>query len=227
MDLAPRTRLHERVTAALLADPRVAEVRLAGSLAGPRSDEHSDVDLVAVLRDDVVDRDFFFALPALMDEVGPNVPGWGFHALPDTYVGTFHYDDQPLFWGVDVECSASLHVDGTDLLTTYRWEQIYKMWIHAAKYAVRGDGYIDAVAGLTARHVDVPMPASASADRLLAVLDAIRGLKAQRGDPYEAFHARCVALCGELRHPDRWVTGQPLDPEFDETLLQGAIRPRT
>jgi len=199
LDLAARALLQERVTATLRGDPRVVDVLLVGSLATGRSDEWSDIDLVAVLRDDVADRDFFFDLPALMDGVGPNVAGWGFVGFPGTYIGTFHFDDQPLFWGVDVMCSSPIHVDGADLLATYRWEQIYKMWIQAAKYAARADAKIDEVAERTALHVEVAMPPSATVDRLAALLDAIRVRKEQQGDPYEAFHARCVELCALLR----------------------------
>jgi hypothetical protein len=199
MDVALRARLRDQVTEALRSDPRVADVRPAGSLAGGKADAYSDIDLVAVLRDGVADRDFFFDVPSLMATIGPSVPGWGFTALPDLYVATFHFDAYPLFWQVDVDCLSDTHVDGADLSSTYRWEQIYKTWIGAAKQTMRALDKRAEVAGLTARHVDFTMPPTSDFDELSALLDAIRLRKIERGDPYEALHARCAALLEELR----------------------------
>lgn len=197
--LGRRGELLDRVTEVLLADERVVRVELSGSLNGGKADEFSDIDLRGHLSEGVVDRNFFLDVPRLMERVGPSVVGWGFTALPDEYVATFHFDEYPLFWGVDIACVSSVHEDGSDLMSVYRWEQIYKMWILAAKYLARSEAKVSDVQRLVERHAEVTTPASTTAARLCSLLAGIEERKLARGDPYEALHHRCVALANSLR----------------------------
>lgn len=178
----------------LEADERVISVTLAGSLNGGKSDEFSDIDLSVELRRGIEDRAFFFDVPRLLEPLGESVSGWGFNCLPHTYVATFNFADYPLFWKVDVECRSDAHVDGSDLLTQYRWEQIYKMWMDAAKQAARAQVKLEGVRTLLAKHVDVDEAPSTSAEQLRALLNAIRERKIAKGDPYEDLHRRCEEL---------------------------------
>jgi len=197
--LPRRDDLRRIVTEALVADSRVEVVGLIGSLHNGKSDAFSDIDLEVGLRRGVVDREFFLDLPRVLGDVGSTVPGWGFHALPETYVATFHFDDYPLFWSVDIACVGDVHVDGSDLIFQYRWEQIYKVWLLAAKYIARGQLKLAEVWRLVERHVSVELVPSAEVERLAALLDGIERRKIDRGDPYEGLHRRCVELANDLR----------------------------
>jgi hypothetical protein len=89
--------------------------------------------------------------------------------------------------------------DPRDLLQTYRWEQIYKVWLSAAKATVRSQARVDYVEDLVARHQPVaPTPAYNGIARLRALLDAIRVRKIDKGDPYQRLHQRCEDLLDVL-----------------------------
>ena len=197
-ELPRRSELLERVMDALRADERVVRTDLIGSLNGGKADEFSDIDVAAHLATGTVDRQFFFDVPALLTTVGPAVAGWGFTSLPDQYVATFHFDDWPLLWGVDVACVSDTHVDGSDLVSEYRWEQIYKMWVLAAKYVARGDAKLADVQRLVERHAEIDLKESNAADRLRGLLAGIESRKRERGDPYLLLHNRCLALAEAL-----------------------------
>ena len=169
-----------------------------GSLATGKPDEFSDIDVQVDLKSGVEDRAFFFDVPGLMAGVGSAVSGWGFITLPDLYVATFLFDDAPLFWAVDIACVSDTHTDGSDLISVYRWEQIYKMWLAAAKGHARASAKLADVRALVVRHTPVEDVASTSAAELRAVLDGIRQRKIDRGDPYEELHARCEDLLQQL-----------------------------
>jgi len=173
-------------------------VDLAGSLRDGKNDEFSDIDITVTVNQDVNDRDFFFALPDLLRPIGGTVRGWGFHALPDQYVATFLFEDFPLFWGVDIARAGGAQQDGSDLVPIYRWEQIYKMWILAAKYIARGEAKFGDVHRRVARHVEVSVPPSTAAARLAELLSGIEARKIDRGDPYQSLHARYVELAASL-----------------------------
>lgn len=197
-ELPRRDELLERAGTALSADERVVGVDVIGSLSEGKADEFSDIDLGVRLRSGVIDREFFFEVPSLLASVGPGVAGWGFTSLPSRYVATFHFDEYPLLWSVDVACISDVHVDGADLLSEYRWEQIYKMWIGAVKYVARGEAKVADVQRLVTRHVEIDLPASNMAARLRALLVGIEGRKRERGDPYAFLHQRCLALADSL-----------------------------
>ena len=196
--LRRREELAERAAKALRSDERVASVGVIGSLNEGKADEFSDIDLGVQLRSGVVDREFFFDVPSVLASVGSGVPGWGFTSLPNQYVATFHFDDYPLLWSVDVACTSDVHVDGSDLLSEYRWEQIYKMWIAAVKYVVRGETKLADVHRLVTRHVKIEVAESNVAERLRALLAGVEDRKRSRGDPYSDLHQRCVALLDSL-----------------------------
>jgi predicted nucleotidyltransferase len=193
-----REQLAERVAGALRADERVVSVGLIGSLNGGKADEFSDIDLGVHLRGGVADREFFLDVPSVLVPVGSAVAGWGFTSLPDEYVATFHFDDYPLLWSVDVACISDVHVDGSDLVSEYRWEQIYKMWIGAVKCVARGETKVADVHRLVARHVSVEVPESNFVEQLSALLAGIESRKRASGDPYLAMHRRCEELLKSL-----------------------------
>lgn len=195
-DVSQRDALALSVREALQRDARVDTVTFFGSLATGRSDVFSDIDLVAQLRPGVIDRHFFADLPLVLADVGPAVAGWSFQALgAGTYGGCFLFDEHPLFWEVDIACISPDPTDPTDLLQTYRWEQIYKVWLSAAKAIARAQARVDYVENLVARHQPVaPTPAYDGTGRLRALLDAIRLRKIEKGDPYERLHERCEEL---------------------------------
>ena len=106
--------------------------------------------------------------------------------------------DYPLFWSVDVVCTSDTHVDGADLLAVYRWEQIYKTWILAAKLCARAEAKLDDVYGLVARHAQVERISPSMQQQLGALLAGIRDRKVSRGDPFDALHRRCEELLHEM-----------------------------
>ncbi|HUP86722.1 MAG TPA: nucleotidyltransferase domain-containing protein [Acidimicrobiales bacterium] len=195
-DVSQREALAAKVRELLERDDRVDTVAFFGSLATGKSDEFSDIDLVAKLRPGIVDRDFFADLPLVVADVGPSVAGWSFQALSTgSYGGSFLFDEYPLFWEVDIACISTDPTDPTDLLQTYRWEQIYKVWLSAVKAVARAQARVDYVEGLVARHQPVaPTPAHNGTTRLRALLDAIRLRKVEKGDPYQRLHERCEEL---------------------------------
>lgn len=204
LDVARRQELVERVHAALVADDRVESAELFGSIANGGADEFSDIDIFANLRDDVLDRDFFYDLPAVVAPVGTAVHGWSFAALTNgQYGGSFLFDEYPLLWGVDIGCRSVLHVDATALLDTYRWEQIYKVWIVALKSAARAEAKMRVLTSLVERYYPVAMQQQPPQwiGHLAAVLEAIERRKVERGDPYEHLHRRCLETLDAVGRP--------------------------
>jgi len=197
-DPARRLALASRVLGVLNADHRVSHAELIGSLAGGRTDRYSDIDIRARVQG-CTDRDLFFALPELMAEVGPLlIEGWGFVAFPDAYIATFTFDAHPLFWQVDIWCDADEHVDGSDLLRVSRWEQLFKVWIHAAKLEARAGDYADTLQRFLARRVDVSPVVREPARRLTQLLDALVAASQARGVPYEPVEAACREILANV-----------------------------
>ncbi|MGI8792716.1 MAG: nucleotidyltransferase domain-containing protein [Acidimicrobiales bacterium] len=196
-DPGAREALSERVTEMLLGDERVASVRPFGSLVSGKADEFSDIDLMAHLRPGVVDRAFWADLPEVLGQIGPAVSGWSFQAInTQQYGASFFFDDHPLFWVVDIGCVADSPTDPSDLLATYRWEQIYKMWIGAARSVARSDARLRSLRRQVERHHPVEEIAEPDTPirELRVLLDGIEHRKIQNGDPYEHLHRRCSEL---------------------------------
>lgn len=191
-----RAALTDQVLMLLQAEPFVQSAELYGSLANGTGDRYADIDLVVQL-DSVSDRTFAFALPRILRPLGPFlVEGWGVGFLPDTYIRTFYFSNQPLFWHVDIGCVSDQHEDGSDLKQQYHWPQIFKMWIDVVKDLVRGQDRVDTLTQHIARWGDVSSVTGTSAQRLGLLLDLCAERARSRGAPYEALYERCV----ELRH---------------------------
>jgi predicted nucleotidyltransferase len=215
-DLALRDALGTRVTRVLEADPRVSSLELTGSLARGGADIYSDVDLIAHLEPGIVDRDFFFDLPAVMDAVGPRViDGWGFAALPRHYVGTYYFPSLPLFWHVDIDCAPAAvewHVDATDLFDVKRWEQRFKMWIEAVQRLLRVEKYGSAekqqnfeayLADMKmriAKRMDLSSVAGTPREQLSRLLELEAAWHRAQGLGDEGVFAACDSLRREVLH---------------------------
>jgi hypothetical protein len=192
-----RAELADRVLAALMDDRRVSVVEPFGSLAGGKSDEFTVIDVLVHLRPGVVDRQFWEDLPEVLRAVGPAVHGWSFQALAaGQYGASFLFDDYPLFWAVDVGIVSDRPTDPSDLISTYRWEQIYKVWLGAAKAVARSKKRLDDVRRLVEKHQPVATtPESDTAiEDLRKLLAAIERRKRDLGDPYQDLHERCREL---------------------------------
>jgi hypothetical protein len=213
-DVARRDALLATATRVLEADSRVTGVTLKGSLSTGTADLYSDIDLVAHLKPGVIDRDFFFASPAVVDAIGPRViDGWGFAALPAHYVSTFYFPNLPLFWHVDVDCapaSAEWHVDGADLFQVKRWEQRFKMWIEAVQLLLRSEKYGDEQHGASfdayladlkmrvGKRMDLSSVAGAPEEQLSRLLELEIGWHKAEGLGEETVFAACMALRDEV-----------------------------
>lgn len=197
-DLSRRHKLKERVVQLLTAMPEVTEVHEVGSLTS-QGDRLSDIDFhvrVAGLSD----RAFAEALPPRLGAIGSYlIEGWGLGRLPDDYVRTLYFDDQPLFWHIDVHCSSAEHVDGTDLLREYHGPQIFKMWIATVKHLLRGNtAEVDAFVQHIDRWSDTSALSGTPAARLGASLDLCAARAKDRGAPYGDVYARCAELHAEF-----------------------------
>jgi predicted nucleotidyltransferase len=203
-DVARRVELTARVTDALVADPRVGAVEPFGSLVNGKADKYSDVDLLVHLHPGVVDRDLWADLPEVLRPVGSAVHGWSFQALGGgQYGASFLFDDYPLFWAVDIGCVTNEPTDPSDVMSTYRWEQIYKVWLSAAKAVARSRDRLKDVRVLVEKHqpvLEVQAP-DAPLEELRHLLDAIERRKISRGDPYEHLHNRCLELLRSMSEP--------------------------
>ena len=201
LDPAVRLTLSALVTEALLADDRADRVVPFGSLAGGKVDEFSDIDLMVHLKPGVVDRHFWADLPEVLRPIGPAVCGWSFQAIgAGRYGACFLFDDYPLFWEVDIGCVAETPTDPADLLTTYRWEQIYKVWLGAAKSVARSRARLKDLRELVERHhpVEEVGGSDLAIGQLRALLDSIERRKIERSDPYVHLHRRCHELLDGL-----------------------------
>lgn len=206
LDVARRDQLVDTLQRSLLADDRVESVELFGSLSRGDCDQFSDIDMQVHLHPGMSDRELFEDLPVIVSAVGGTVDGWSFSALASgAYGASFMFDDYPLFWSADIGCLGDqMDGDPTELLRTYRWEQIYSGWLGALKAAARAEEALGKVSDLVARHVPIEPVATAPVwlERARAVLDAIEQRKIARGDPYEDLHARCLDLLETLAPAD-------------------------
>jgi hypothetical protein len=206
-DIGRRDQLVKMLQRVVLSDDRVESVELFGGLSRGDCDQFSDIDMQVHLHPGASDRELFEDLPAIVGAVGGGtVDGWSFSALASgMYGASFMFDDYPLFWSADIGCLGE-QVDGepTELLSTYRWEQIYSVWLGALKAAARAEEALGKVSDLVARHAPIESVATAPVwlGRARAVLDAIEQRKIARGDPYEDLHDRCVDLLETLAPVD-------------------------
>ena len=148
---------------------------LRGSLATSQADEFSDIDIAV----DVSGADnghFATTVPAALHARLPVLfSDWAPSLLPDQYVQSCFLENTPIFWNVDVECTATPHVPSLQRVTVNHHDHLLKLWVLDAKYVLRGDARAEAqVRRLAARVLPAAEAATAAPGVLMRrVLDEL------------------------------------------------------
>lgn len=192
-ELDKREQLVEKVLARLASDKRVEKVELIGSLAKGNGDCYSDMDVAAHVSG-ISDRDFAELVPDLLRPIGPTlVEGWGLGFLPETFIRTLYFEHYPLFWHIDVSCLSGRHSDGNDILESYHWPQIFKIWLSVVKEYLRGQDQIEYLTSLMS-WADLSAVTGSRAEKLSKLLDICGARAARKGAPYAQLFHRCDEL---------------------------------
>lgn len=133
-----RLEFAQEVIRYLSKDEKVSEVCLKGSLADDTFDEYSDIDISV----DVSGHDngvYAINLPDFLSEkYNISFYDWNPSLLPNKYVLTFAFNKLPVFWLVDIECTAIPHVPSVPWVSVEMAPHLLKLWVANAKYYLRG-----------------------------------------------------------------------------------------
>jgi len=188
-----RLELAHCIVDAFEREPVVRFAVLQGSLATGTSDEYSDIDITV----DVSGTDkgrFAASVPALLGrQLSVLFSDWAHSLLPDKYVRTCFLDGVPIFWNIDIECTATPHVSPPAPITVAPDDHLLKLWVLDAKYLLRGDPVAESrVRHLAAKILPPVDVATAEPGRLMRrVLDEL----VQRAPPSRTrFLSHCEAV---------------------------------
>ena len=193
-----RLEIYREVSALFAADEQVREIVLRGSLTEGRADRFSDIDIGI----DVSGGDnaaFALAIPERMHRhFDLHFHDWAGSLMPEQYVISFFVKGQPLFWNIDIDCTAAPHngrLQRNDI-DEHPIAHRLKVWPMACKYLLRG---ADGAEAQIRRHAGNVLPgvdvADWSAPRILrAILDELHD---RAGGDFAEFFADCYALWDE------------------------------
>lgn len=173
-----RQAVAQQIVDVFLADSRVKNTFLRGSLSGGHVDAYSDIDIGI----DVSGHDNAAYCRTIIETMSREFDlyfyDWACSLMPQSYVLTFYIRGLSIFWNVDIECTATPHYA---TLTRQAVERdsvagFLKVWALNAKYMLRGKADIDQqVRDYAKRALGVESPPCAGAAELMGmVLDHLQ-----------------------------------------------------
>lgn len=120
--------------------PKVRDAFLRGSLSSSGfADDYSDID-IGIDVSGFDNWDFALEVPSLMQkDFDILFYDWSTSLLPKEYVLTIILKGFPVFWIVDIQCTATPHSPFSKQVLTNKYHHLLKLWIINLKYYLRGN----------------------------------------------------------------------------------------
>lgn len=120
---------------------------------------------------------------------------WVPSLLPDAYVVNFYFQDNPIFWNIDVQCLATPHIPSLTTVTLDPADHFLKLWVLNAKDYLRGNQKAD-IAKLAQRILkEKDLHMKTNRDLMKEMLKAIKGMATPSR---YLFLAKCEDICQEM-----------------------------
>lgn len=186
-----RLALFEEIRALYLACEEVVNVELYGSLAGEGFDRFADIDVCVELADGDSAAFMWKAIELFEGKFPTHFHDWAGSLLPDEYVVSFYLKDAPIYWNIDLKCTAA--PDGMVLaradLDNDDVAHRLKPWAITCKYLMRGSVGAEHVRNLAARVLpEQALDGASTLELMERMLDELERRAAGR---YKEFFADC------------------------------------
>ncbi len=171
----------------------VGRVELRGSLLQASFDRFADIDIGI----DVSGHDnvaFMWKIIEVMKRhFDVHFHDWAGSLLPGQLVVSFYIKNLPIYWNIDVDCTATLHTDSLQREAIDNDEVAHRLkpWAITCKYLMRGTVGAEHVRGLAGRVLpERPLEGLSVLDLMREMLDE---LERQAVGRYAGFFAECRA----------------------------------